>query len=304
MLLKTNSFNYEINTHLLKNNHFTKIVKALILFYLYPNMIQIADIKRTTYIENGVPFEMVTVEKRAKEEGEYDFIMGDDESSYDYEKPAHPVAFKNDFEIGKYPVTQAIWEAVMGKDNNPSHFKGTNRPVEQVSWNDIQIGDKEKGIAAFLDKLNAIQKIKAKNLAEGKQFRLPTEAQWEYAAHGGKYWKELNYKYAGSNQLKEVGWDWKNSHRGTKPVGLKMPNVLGLCDMSGNVWEWCEDSWHENYKGAPEDGTVWLSEKDEDIRVVRGGSWLLSDEDCLVVGRNTANSDERGDFVGFRLFRY
>lgn len=267
-------------------------------------MIQIADIKRTTYNANGIAFEMVTVEKRAKEEGEYDFIMGDNTSNYDDEKPAHPVTFQSDFEIGKYLVTQALWEAVMGKNTNPSRFKGRNRPVEQVSWEDIVIGNKKEKRLAFLDKLNELPAIKAQNLEDGKQFRLPTEAQWEYAARGGKFWEALKYKYAGSNQIKEVAWYRENSHEETKSVGLKMPNILGLYDMTGNVWEWCADNWYENYNDAPKDGTAWLSEKDKDIRVLRGGSWGYDINDCRVANRSGNFSNDRNYYIGFRLSRY
>ena len=112
----------------------------------------------------------------------------------------------------------------------------------------------------------------------------------------------MNYKYSGSNQIKEVAWYWQNSHRETKPVGLKMPNRLGIYDMSGNVREWCADNWHENYKGASEDGTAWLSEKDKGIRVVRGGSWDSSVNDCRV--SNWDLSDYRSFVIGFRLSRY
>ena len=267
-------------------------------------MIQIADIKPTPYNANGLTFEMITVEKRATKEGEYDFIMGEENSEYGDEKPAHPVTFKTDFAIGKYPVTQALWEAVMGKGNNPSRFKGANRPVEQVSWDDIMIGDKKEEKKAFLDKLNALPTIKEQNLKDGKQFRLPTEAQWEYAARGGKYWEAMNYQYAGSNQIKEVAWYRQNGHRETKPIGLKMPNILGIYDMSGNVFEWCKDNWHEDYKGAPNDGRPWFSEKDKNLRVVRGGSWINYDDNCRVSNRYWDNSDYRNDYIGFRLSRY
>lgn len=267
-------------------------------------MIQIADIKRTTYNANGVPFEMVTVEKRAKQEGEYDFIMGDDTSDYNQEKPAYPIIFKTDFEIGKYPVTQELWEAVMGENTNPSRFKDKTHPVEQVSWDDIVIGNKKEGRFAFLNKLNEFSAIEIQNLKDGKQFHLPTEAQWEYAASGGKFWEELKYKYAGSNQIKEVAWYWKNSHRETKPVGLKMPNILGLYDMSGNVREWCADNWHETYKGATKNGQVWLSKKNKTIRIIRGGSWNLNFINCRIAYRNRYDSYYRNYGTGFRLSRY
>ncbi|MBQ3247459.1 MAG: SUMF1/EgtB/PvdO family nonheme iron enzyme, partial [Alistipes sp.] len=142
------------------------------------------------------------------------------------EKPAHSVTVSN-FYIGKYEVTQAQWEAVMGK--NPSRFKGDNLPVERVSWNDIQ---------KFIEKLNA---------KTGKRYRLPTEAEWEYAARGGNQSK--GYKYSGSNDIGSVAWYTDNSSSPTHPVGQKQPNELGLYDMSGNVYEWCSD-WHGSYSSG------------------------------------------------------
>ena len=136
----------------------------------------------------------------------------------DGEKPVHSVTV-SDFYIGKYEVTQAQWKAVMGK--NPSHYKGENRPVERVSWYDIQ---------KFIEKLNA---------KTGKRYRLPTEAEWEYAARGGNQSK--GYKYSGSNDIGSVAWYTNNSGDRTHPVGQKQPNELGLYDMTGNVWEWCSD---------------------------------------------------------------
>ncbi len=190
-----------------------------------------------------------------------------------------------DFYLGQFPVTQAQWKAVMGQDNNPSHFKGEDRPLERVSWDDI---DRQ-----FLPRINKLT---------GKTYFLPSEVQWEYAARGGPLSK--GFEYAGSNKLKEVGWYDLNSHRETQPVGLKMPNELGLHDMSGNVWEWCADTWHDNYEGAPTDGSVWIDGGGKARRVVRGGSWFNSDDNCRCAIRDRYSSDSRSGDVGFRLARY
>ena len=139
------------------------------------------------------------------------------------EKPAHPVVL-NCFYLCKYEVTQELWEAVMG--DNPSHFKGKNLPVENVSWDDCQM---------FIMKLNELT---------GKNYRLPTEAEWEYAARGGS--NSMHYKYSGGNYLEYVSWYFRNSMDKTHTVGMMKPNELGLYDMSGNVWEWCQD-WYGTY---------------------------------------------------------
>lgn len=233
-----------------------------------------------------------------------DFEMGDEIGDLGKaSRPQHPVNVK-DFWMGAYPVTQALWKAVMGKDNNPSHFQDDQRPVERVSWEDI-CGDPEYDIIGFLEKLNAIPDIAERNRRDGMQFHLPSEAQWEYAARGGQEGLKFPYSYAGSNQLKEVGWYHLNSHRETKPVGLKVPNYLGLYDMSGNVEEWCADVWHDNYDDAPEDGSAWMRGGNQNVRVVRGGSWGWVDVlDCRVAYRVRYYSVFRGNFIGFRLARY
>jgi len=219
------------------------------------------------------------------------FLMGtlkDDPDNYGDEHPVHKVTVPS-FYLAKYPVTQALWRAVMGEDPPELAFKGSgNRPVERVSWDDAQ---------AF---------IKILNERTGERYRLPSEAELEYAARGGIYKQgdaSSMTKYAGSNKLKEVGWYDENSHDETKPVGLKFPNELGLYDMSGNVWEWCEDVWHKNYKGAPEDGSAWLKGGQENIRVVRGGSWDDNAVLCRVALRGRYYSDLRGSIIGFRLAR-
>jgi formylglycine-generating enzyme required for sulfatase activity len=224
---------------------------------------------------------------------EGDFIMGDNNSGWDREKPEHPVHVPS-FYIGKYPVTQALWQKVMG--NNPSRFKGKNRPVEQVSWNDIT--------EIFLPKLNKITSL-------GGKSRLPTEAEWEYAAHGNvgtgdalsTHTNAQNTKYAGSNNLEEVGWYNENSHYETKPVGLKNPNKFDLYDMSGNVSEWCEDQWHDNYKNAPDDGTAWITDTPDKslYRVLRGGSYFYDSGYCRSSSRISIDPSFRLNDVGFRL---
>lgn len=243
-----------------------------------------AQMPAETYTEtlpDGTSFEMIKIEGGS-------FMMGDDESGYSDEKPAHRVTVP-DFYLAKYPVTQALWQAVMGE--NPARFKGADRPVEQVSWDDAQ---------KFIEKLND---------QTGKTYRLPSEAEWEYAARGGKNAlarQEIGKDiiYAGGNKLKEVGWYGENSHGETKPVGLKLPNELGLYDMSGNVREWCADVWHSNYEGAPEDGSAWLSGGEQNWRVVRGGSWNYVDLLCRVSFRSWDLTDSGYDYIGFRLAGY
>ena len=213
------------------------------------------------------------------------FMMGDDDSRHDDEKPAHLVNVP-DFYLGKYPVTQELWEVVMGE--NPSRFKRASRPVEQVTWEDTQ---------DFIDRLNKLLGIRSQS--EG--YRLPTEAEWEYAARGGKH--STGFAYSGSNRLNEVAWYNQNSHSETKPVGLKLPNELGLYDMSGNIWEWCADHWHDNYKGAPTDGRAWIG-GNSTSRVVRGGSWYYDGYFCRVSIRNWYFPNGGNYIIGFRLARY
>lgn len=191
------------------------------------------------------------------------------------EKPAHQVTISS-FYIGKYEVTQEEWQAVMG--NNPSYFKGNNLPVENVSWNDCQ---------EFICKLNAIT---------GKKFRLPTEAEWEFAARGGS--RMSRFKYAGNNKIDHVAWYIGNSSLRTHDVGLLSSNVLGLYDMSGNVWEWCND-WYELYGLVPQINPIGPSFGTN--HVFRGGAWNLIEWSSRVSNRNHNSSDYRGRNLGLRL---
>ncbi|MBQ2703065.1 MAG: formylglycine-generating enzyme family protein [Alistipes sp.] len=198
------------------------------------------------------------------------------DAAYD-EKPAHSVTV-SDFYIGKYEVTQAQWEAVMGE--NPSHYKGENRPVESVNWNDIQ---------EFIEKLNA---------KTGKKYRLPTEAEWEYAARGGDQSK--GYKYSGSNNIDEVAWYDTNSASRTHIVGQKQPNELGLYDMSGNVWESCSDwYWSKYYKNALSDNPTGPATGSG--RVLRGGGYSNYASSCRVSTRFFSGPSDRFLSCGFRL---
>ena len=191
------------------------------------------------------------------------------------EKPTHQVMLST-YYIGKYEVTQAEWQAVMG--TNPSHFKGGNLPVENVSWYDCQ---------EFICKLNELT---------DKEFRLPTEAEWEYAARGGK--RSYGVKYAGGSDINNVGWYSGNSDNTAHPVGQKRANELGLYDMTGNVWEWCQD-WKGNYSSAsqtnpqgPATGT---------FRVLRGGSWFNGARDCRLSYRDFSGPGNGFNHLGLRL---
>lgn len=217
----------------------------------------------------GVEYPMVFVEGGT-------FKMGSDDSeAYSWEKPVHQVTL-NSYCIGKYEVTQELWEVVMG--SNPSHFKGARRPVEQVSWDDCQV---------FIRKLNSLT---------GKNFKLPTEAQWEYAARGGK--KSRGYKYSGSNTIGDVAWYTDNSGNKTHDVGTKIPNELGLYDMAGNVCEWCSD-WYGDYSSSSQTNPSGPSSGS--YRVSRGGSWCYIARRCRVSNRNCSTPDYRLNFFGFRL---
>ena len=235
-------------------------------------------------IVKGYEFWMIPVEGGIFDMGSPD---NDTEASSD-EKPQHRVMV-SDFYIGKYPVTQGLWKAVMNGEN-PSNFKGDDRPVEQVSWDDAQ---------GFIKRLNDLT---SDTRPAGHFYRLTSEAEWEYAARGGKYHAE-GYKYAGSDRLKDVGWFTSNSGRETKPVGQKQPNQLGIHDMSGNVREWCEDDWHDDYKGAPEDGTAWIDRPNRGSRrVSRGGSWHNPARYCRAAFRSNLTPGYRSTLnIGFRL---
>ncbi len=203
------------------------------------------------------------------------FQMGSD-SGEDDEKPVHSVTLSS-FNIGKYEVTQAQWAAVMG--SNPSHFKDCEEcPVENVSWNDAQ---------DFIQELNA---------QTGMNYRLPTEAEWEFSARGGKSSKGLTY--SGSNDLNAVAWNTENSGGKTHAAGGKQANELGIYDMSGNVFEWCSD-WYGTYIISSETNPTcasWFRD-----RVLRGGSWDFSALGSRSAFRSGINPDFGFDDFGFRL---
>ena len=223
-------------------------------FSIFNDTPELADLSEMIFVEGG------------------NFII----SSVDEEKREVNV---DSFYIGKFPVTQLLYEKVMGQ--NPSYFKSDRRPVENVSWNDIQL---------FFKKLEKEQ---------AQIFKLPTEVEWEYAANGGIYWKD-NFTYSGGSIIKELGWYKYNSHEETKSVGLKLENQLGLFDMTGNIWEWCNDRYDENYyKKSPIQkptvvDSVWHY-------VTRGGSWGLSAVNSRVSRRRNYVPTHCSKFLGFRL---
>ena len=199
----------------------------------HPTLIQLQTTPTHLHLEvlpSGLTFPMIFVPGGT-------YMMGNDtEEAYNDEKPIHSVQL-SDYYIGQFPVTQALWEAVM--NDNPSYFKGAHRPVESISWHKAM---------AFCEQLSILTK---------KKYHLPSEAQWEYAAKGGPYSK--GYTYSGSNHLEMVGWYDENGHVQTMPVGLKCPNELGLYECSGNVGEWCAD-WYggsDYYQQCKDQGTVF-----------------------------------------------
>lgn len=223
-----------------------------------------------TFSINGVNFEMIAVQG-----GTFTMGITYEERWTGDERPAHKVTL-SDYYIGKFEVTQELWETVMG--NNPSNFKGDNLPVEQISWDAAQ---------EFIRKLNQQTDM---------IFRLPTEAEWEYAAKGGN--KSKDYIYSGSNTAGDVAWCWENSRKTTHPVGTKLPNELGIYDMSGNVWEWCQD-WIGRYSSS--DQTNPTGPSSGWARVYRGGSWGQDEWQCRVSCRDRMPPSQSDRFRGFRL---
>ena len=242
-----------------------------------------------TFTVNGVSFKMVAVEGGT-------FTMGataEQGSEVDSDElPTHQVTLSG-YSIGQTEVTQELWLAVMG--SNPSIFQASThpnygdnlqRPVERVSWDDC---------LAFITKLNELT---------GKSFRLPTEAEWEYAARGGN--KNQGYKYAGSNTFGDVAWCWDNIPStesgtvgyGTQTVATKAPNELGLYDMSGNVWEWCQD-WYGSYSSDAQTNPTGPASGTD--CVLRGGSWNDDAVDCRVSSRSSTMPTYSRNFLGLRL---
>ena len=235
------------------------------------------------------------------------FVMGSPPGELERlnnEEPQHLVAV-NSFFMAKYPLTQAQWKIVaafpqqqLQLQPSPSHFQGDNRPVEQVSWYD------------------AIEFCLRLSQKTGKHYRLPTEAEWEYACRGGTnspfhFGKTITTDIANYRGMDDEEYDLKGYYgegtageyrKETTPVDkFGCSNAFGLCDMHGNVWEWCEDCWHENYKGAPNDSNAWLTERGNAPHVVRGGSWYDLPQDCRCAIREWFNPNFTNDILGFRI---
>ncbi|MGA9189611.1 MAG: formylglycine-generating enzyme family protein [Methanosarcina sp.] len=229
-------------------------------------------------------------------EGEFMIGSPDDEvGRYDSEGPVHKVTIKNPFNLGKYPVTQKQWVAIMG--SNPSRFKGDDLPVEQVSWDDVQ---------EFIQKLNEMERT--------DKYRLPSEAEWEYACRAGT---TTRYSFGDDeSKLDEYAWysgdatynEWDQNHYkiqkegSTHPGDQKNPNKWGLYDMHGNVWELCQDSWHDNYNEAPSDGRAW-KDGNSSVRVIRGGGWNLHAASCRSANRSKNYPVDSYDYISFRLLK-
>ncbi|NJM56172.1 MAG: formylglycine-generating enzyme family protein [Synechococcales cyanobacterium RU_4_20] len=243
----------------------------------------------TEDLGNGVGLDMVLIPGGR-------FLMGspkDEPERWGTEGPQHEVTVPSFF-MGRYPVTQAQWKAIAQKrksnrklELDPSGFNGADRPVENIEWDDI---------VEFCARLSR---------ETGREYRLPSEAEWEYACRAGTttpfHFGEMittelaNYDGSGYN-----GGPEGKSRQETTPVGSFPANGFGLCDMHGNVWEWCADHWHENYEGAPADGSAWL-ENQSKLHIQRGGSWLNFPRLCRSASRNGDNLAFRHDFYGFRV---
>jgi formylglycine-generating enzyme required for sulfatase activity len=231
------------------------------------------------------------------------FLMGspeDEAERYDDESPQHSVTVSGFF-ISRYPITQEQWKAIAllpqinrELDPDPSHFKGDRHPVEQVSWDDA---------VEWSDRLSQ---------HTGRTYRLPTEAEWEYACRAGTttpfyFGETITTDLANYNGTDEEYGSYGRGPKGeyrqaTTPVDhFGIANAFGLCEMHGNVLEWCLDHWHDNYKGAPTDGSAWTIDGDSDRRVIRGGAWYAPPWDCRSACRDDLDPDYRNNYFGFRV---
>ena len=241
---------------------------------------------------DALPLDMVLVPAGS-------FMMGSPEDESDRsesEGPQHEV-FLSSFLMGRYPVTQSQWQAVAQLDKvdieldlAPSNFKGQDRPVEQVSWYEA---------VEFCERLKK---------HSDRPYRLPSEAEWEYACRAGTttpftFGKTLTTEVANYNGDYTYSDGPKGEYRGetTAVDSFDIANAFGLCDMHGNIWEWCADHWHENYRGAPTDGSAWLTDDETPNRLIRGGSWSYDPRACRSATRLSFRPDGRSDVIGFRV---
>ena len=245
------------------------------------NLIQRPE--EVTYVEENETFiNTIDMEFVLIQPGEFDMGSPANETGrFDDEGPVHHVTISEAFYLGKYEVTQKQWHEVMG--DNPSHFKGDDLPVESVLWNEVQ---------EFIKKLNEKEST--------NKYRLPSEAEWEYAARAGT---TTRYFFGDDDsKLGDYAWYNENSGRKTHPVGKKEANPWGLYDVYGNVLEWVQDEWHDTYNGAPADGSAWVYGVSAD-RVNRGGGWIYDVGDCRSAYRSSYDRGYRTSRLGFRLLQ-
>jgi formylglycine-generating enzyme required for sulfatase activity len=209
------------------------------------------------------------------------FVMGSNA-----EPPAHQVTFAGDFEIAKYEVTQNLWQSVMGA--NPSRWKGPRNSVEMLSFEEA---------VDFCQKVTKLMQ-EAKLIENNQEIRLPSEAEWEYTARAGT---TTVYSFGDAvAMLDDYGWHTGNAAGNDPPVGAKKPNAWGLYDVHGYLWEWCSDTWHDSYEGAPNDGTSWKGGAKEAKRVIRSGSWKDKPDRLTSSFRLGVSPTTRDDAVGLR----
>lgn len=224
------------------------------------------------------------------------FVHGTVGHPYLFGDTNDPLAVEvDDFYIGTLPVTQALWTHIMGDDANPSIRQSLDLPVENVSWDEIMAS------GGFLDRVNQsslLAILQEKIAPRIGTFRLPSETEWEYAARGGPCWSD-GFRFSGSDEIDAVAWYDRRHGDHTQPAGLKAPNQLGIFDMSGNVWEWCQDVFTQDRANIPDDGTPYVGPGEE--RVLRGGcfhNWAIH---CTVSKRYEIAHNYRDGCIGFRL---